>query len=202
MLPSWPPSFQTGSGSIQLMNGDARKSLLSTVLLLAPLYIALAAPACVAQETAPALELKDYRGMVRKLGDYAGKIVVLNFWATWCGPCVKEMPIFVELSNKYGEQGVVVLAASLDAAETQPNIPAFVEKQKMPFPVLTGTTVDHMKEFGMGESLPGTIIIDQQGRVVSRILGEARKKEVVERVEWLLGLRKGKKPPKALVKHL
>jgi thiol-disulfide isomerase/thioredoxin len=155
-----------------------------------------------AQEVAPALQLKDHTGKEQKLSDFAGKIVVLNFWATWCGPCAKEMPMFVELSNKYAAQGVVMVAASLDAPETQPAIAPFVEKQKIAFPVLVGTTVDHMKEFGIGESLPGTVFIDQQGNVVSRILGEARKKEVVERVEWLLGLRKGKKPPKPLVKHL
>lgn len=171
-------------------------------------YLLLVAVCCLhpgtvyAQDSAPALELKDHNGSVVKLSDYAGQAVVLNFWATWCGPCVKEMPIFVDAAKKYAEQGLVVLAASLDAPETQQNIAPFVEKQKMTFPVLVGATVDHMTAFGMGESLPGTIFIDQQGRVVGRILGEARKKEVTERVEWMLGLRKGKKPPKALVKHL
>lgn len=166
------------------------------------LLIVALASAVRAQEAAPPLELSDQSGKEQKLSDYSGKIVVLNFWATWCGPCVKEMPIFVELTKKYEAQGVVVLAASLDAPETQPNIPAFAKKLKMSFPILTGTTLDHMTQFAMGESLPGTIIIDQQGRVFSRILGEARKKEVFERVEWLLGLRVGKKAPEPLVSHL
>lgn len=159
-------------------------------------------PRAHGQEPAPALELKDSRGRLVRLSDYAGKAVVLNFWATWCGPCVKEMPIFAEVAKKYGPQGVVVLAASLDSAETQPNIEPFIEKQKMEYPVLIDTTVEHMTAFGMGESLPGTIFIDQQGRVMGRILGEARRREVTERVEWMLGLRKGNKPPKAMVKHL
>jgi thiol-disulfide isomerase/thioredoxin len=178
-------------------NTTSRRAFLIFALAL------MALPSARAQETGlPALELRDQTGKVVRLADYAGKPVLLNFWATWCGPCVKEMPIFVEASKKYGNQGLVVLAASLDAPETQSNIPAFVEKQKVTFPVLTGTTVDHMKAFGIGESLPGTIFIDQQGKVLSRILGEARKKEVMERVEWMLGLRKGSKPPKTLIKHL
>jgi len=170
--------------------------------LLALAMLTCMASVSLAQEAAPALELKDASGRAVQLADYSGKVVILNFWATWCGPCVKEMPIFVELAKKYGQQGVVVLAASLDAPETQQNIAPFIEKQKVEFPVLVGTTVEHMTAFGMGESLPGTVFIDQQGMVFSRILGEARKKEVVERVEHLLGLRKGKKPPKAMVKHL
>ena len=158
--------------------------------------------AALAQEAAPPLELPDQSGKAQKLSDYSGKIVVLNFWATWCGPCVKEMPIFVELTKKFEAQGVVVLAASLDATETQANIPEFSRKLKMSFPILTGTTVDHMTLFGIGETLPGTVIIDQQGNAFGRILGEARKKEVFERIEWLLGLRKGKKAPSPLVSHL
>ena len=147
-----------------------------------------------AQDTAPALELPDQSGQLQKLENYRGKVVVLNFWATWCGPCAAEMSIFVETERRYGARGVVVVAASLDAEETKGQIPAFIQKHKMGFPVLVGATADHLQQFGMGEGLPGTVFLDSEGRIFARILGEAKKRDVFERVEWLLGLHQGKEP--------
>ncbi|MBI3935208.1 MAG: TlpA family protein disulfide reductase [Acidobacteria bacterium] len=154
-----------------------------------------------AQDPAPDLELPDLTGQLRKLDDYRGHVVVLNFWATWCGPCAKEMPIFVETQHRYDARGVVLLAASLDAEETKSNIPAFIQKHKMDFPVMLGATVDHLDLFGMGDGLPGTVFLDADGHIFARILGEAKKKDVFARVEWLLGDRKGKnpKPPKPVL---
>jgi len=147
-----------------------------------------------AQDAAPVLELPDHTGQLQRLENYRGKIVVLNFWATWCAPCVAEMPIFVDVQKRFGSNGVVVLAASLDAEETKGNIPEFMRRRKMNFPVLVGATADHLQLFGMGEALPGTVFLNRQGQVVSRILGEAKKGHVFDRVEWLLGLRRGKAP--------
>ena len=147
-----------------------------------------------AQNPELSLELMDHAGQLHRLEDYRGKIVVLNFWATWCGPCAKEMPIFVDVQNRFGARGVVVLAASLDAEETKQNIPKFVKKYKMTFPVLVDATADHLLEATGGESLPATVFLDAEGHIFSRILGEAKKKNVFQRVEWLLGERKGKEP--------
>jgi len=148
----------------------------------------------VAQEAAPFLEMTDHAGRVQRLDDYHGKVVVLNFWATWCGPCAAEMPIFVDTQKRYGKQGVVVLAASLDDDETKANIPEFMRKRKMNFPVLMGTTVDHLELFRLGQALPATVFVDREGNIFSRILGEAKKSDVRDRVEWLLGRRRGKEP--------
>ena len=148
----------------------------------------------LAQEAAPALEITDHTGKVQRLEDYRGKIVVLNFWATWCGPCAAEMPIFVDMHKRYGNRGVQILAASLDDDETKANIPAFMRKYKMAFPILMGATVDHLERFGLSQALPATVFIDREGNVFSRILGEAKKRDVQDRVEWLLGRRKGKQP--------
>ena len=147
-----------------------------------------------AQEPAPALELPDQTGQLQRLADYRGKIVVLNFWATWCGPCAAEMPRFVETHRRYADRGVVVLAASLDSAETKGNIPEFIRKRQINFPVLVDATVDHLAQFGLGEGLPSTVFLDPEGRIFARILGEAKKGDIFQRVEWLLGNRKGKEP--------
>jgi len=155
----------------------------------------------LAQEAAPALEMTDHAGRVQRLADYRGKIVVLNFWATWCGPCAAEMPIFVDTQKRYGKKGVVVLAASLDDDETKANIPGFMQKRKMDFPVLMGTTVDHLELFGLGQALPATVFVDKEGNIFSRILGEAKKRDIRERVDWLLGQRRGKQP-KALLDNI
>ncbi|HWP84173.1 MAG TPA: TlpA disulfide reductase family protein [Terriglobia bacterium] len=154
-----------------------------------------------ARPPASVLELADHTGQWQRLADYRGKVVVLNFWATWCGPCAKEMPIFVEAQKRYGPRGVVILAASLDAEETKAQIPEFMQKYKMNFPVLVGATVDHLHLLAMGDGLPGTVFLDAEGRVFARIFGEAKKKDVFERIEWLLGERKGKnpKPPKPIL---
>ena len=154
-----------------------------------------------AQDAEPALELPDHTGQLRRLADYRGKVVVLNFWATWCGPCAAEMSIFVETERRYGARGVVVLAASLDSEETKGNIPAFMQKHKMGFPVLVGASPDHLQQFGMEEALPGTVFLDSEGRIFARILGEAKKRDVFARVDWLLGDRRGKEP-KPLVSNL
>jgi thiol-disulfide isomerase/thioredoxin len=154
-----------------------------------------------AQEAAPALVLPDETGQSRKLEDFRGHVVVLNFWATWCGPCAGEMPTFVETYKRYRDRGVVVLAASLDDDQTKENIPAFMQKYHIQFPVLVGTTADHLHLFGMGDGLPSTVFFDTEGRVFARIFGEVKKKDVFERVEWMLGDRKGNnpKPPKPVV---
>jgi thiol-disulfide isomerase/thioredoxin len=156
------------------------------------------APNGFAQDAAPELELPDNTGQLRKLSEYRGHVVVVNFWATWCGPCAGEMPRFVKTQQRYAPQGVTVVAVSLDFDQTKRNIPKFVEKYKMTFPVLVGGTVDHLHAFGMGDGLPGTIFIDKDGNVFGRILGEAKEKDIYARVDWLLGVRNGSdpKPPK------
>ena len=153
------------------------------------------------QTPVPAFEMKDINGILHNLEQYKGKITIVSFWATWCVPCKEEMPVLVDAYKKWKDRGLVILAASFDNEQTQPNIPDFVKKYKMQFPVLIGGTPEHLQQFEMGEYLPATVFINQNGEIVSRILGQARKKEVVERVEWLLGDRPGKKPPAAIVDH-
>lgn len=147
------------------------------------------------------LTLKDANGQKVSLRDYRGKIVVLNFWATWCGPCNEEMPMIVEMEREYRSRGVIFIAASLDDSKTKSRIPAFLSKYQVEFPVWYGATGDDLANLGMGEAVPDTAFIDQEGRIVARVLGQMRKEELKERLDWLTGDRAGAAPP-PLVKHL
>jgi thiol-disulfide isomerase/thioredoxin len=145
------------------------------------------------QETAE-LSLRDSVGRQHSLTEYRGKIVVLNFWATWCVPCKDEMPIFADMQRRHSEQGLIVVAASLDDSSTQQYIPRFARSYKMDFPILLEATTDHMRSLGLGEAVPSTAFIDRDGHIVARIMGQATRSDVVSRVEWLLNNRQGTAP--------
>src|SRR5947208_3067126 len=102
------------------------------------------------------LKLRDVAGAEHSLAEYRGKIVVLNFWATWCIPCKYEMPLLVQLHEKYEGQ-IVVIGASLDGDETQKRIPKFVEHHHVSFPVWTGATTVTLAGFGLEGVLPSTL---------------------------------------------
>ena len=140
----------------------------------------------VAGQSQPQLSLKDVDGKTQTLSDYRGKIVVLNFWATWCVPCKEEMPFFVEAQKKYGQRNVVILAASLDDDRTKKYVRKFVQAYKMDFPVLLDATAESMEQFGLGETLPSTIFLDAQGSFAGKIEGQAHKKDLLNRIEKLL----------------
>lgn len=140
------------------------------------------------------LALKDTEGKIHSLSDYRGKIVVLNFWATWCKPCKEEMPLFAAAAKRYRDRGVVVLAASLDDKTTRKYVPKFVRAHKMEFPVILGATPEIMKQVGLGETIPSTVVFDQQGNIVGKIIGLAKKNDVLHRIEWLLGNHRGVPP--------
>jgi thiol-disulfide isomerase/thioredoxin len=147
------------------------------------------------------LTLKDVKGQKVHLRDLRGKPVVLNFWATWCAPCNAEMPILVELEKQYAARGVVFVAASLDDAKTSGQIPEFLTRYHVGFSIWYGATADDMGDLKMGNAVPATAILDPEGHIVARILGQARPGEVNERLEWLLGDRNGP-APEPLLKHL
>jgi len=142
----------------------------------------------------PKLRLKDTQGTMHSIADYRGKIVVLNFWATWCIPCKEEMPIFSDVDKRYRDKDVVVLAASLDEEKTKKYINQFARSYKMTFPILIDATPADMKLVGLGEMVPSTLFLDRDGTVAGKILGQAPRKEVFRRVEWLLGDRQGEPP--------
>ena len=118
------------------------------------------------------------------LSDYEGKVVLLNFWATWCGPCKIEMPWFVEFQQKYRDRGFSVIAVSMDE-EGWDVVRPFMDHLKPNFPVVIGN--DEMgEEFGGVVALPTTFIIDREGKIASSHQGLVSKSDYEEEIEQLL----------------
>lgn len=170
-------------------------------LLFATLAAMTAVAALPAAEQAPtaqdepaSLSLADLSGQKRSLEDYRGRIVVLNFWATWCVPCREEMPLLVKLQRHYESQGVVVIGASADDASTRDQIAPFVRKLKINFPIWTGAATADMLRLGLGAALPATAIIDRDAHIAARILGPVDEKGLRERIDWLLSDRREPTP--------
>jgi peroxiredoxin len=133
---------------------------------------------------APAWELKDLDGKAVKLADFKGKVVVLDFWATWCPPCRAEIPGFIELQKQYGEKGLAIVGVSLDQAGAA-TVKAFVEKNKMNYPVVMGddTTV---KAYGGINGIPTTFVIDRKGKIAGKHIGFADKAKFEKEIKPLL----------------
>ena len=133
---------------------------------------------------APDFALENLDGDVVRLSDYKGKVVFLNFWATWCPPCRAEIPYFIELVDQYGEDGFIVLGVDLDPRDFS-KVPGFVAQQGINYPVLYDTKrVSGM--YGGIQSIPTTFVINRDGKVVEQIIG-SRPKQVFESIvkNWL-----------------
>lgn len=112
------------------------------------------------------LVLKDLFGVNQKLSSYRGRLVVLNFWATWCLPCRKEMPDLAAIQNDYAALGVQVVGAAANNIDDRQGVLNFIKQYRINFPVWLGATTDDMKAFGLGPALPGTAIIGRDGKIV------------------------------------
>ena len=154
-----------------------------------------------AAEKPAEIRLTGLDGKKVRLSEYRGKIVVLNFWATWCGPCREEMPMMVEAEKTWGPKGIVFIAASLDDNKTKKDIPAFLERYHVGFPVWTGASSDELDKLRLGNGVPDTAFLDKDGMIVARVLGEIRRNELDERLNWLTGDRQSAAPT-ALVDHM
>ena len=155
-------------------------------------------PASVPADAPERLLLQDLAGAEKRLSEYRGKVVVLNFWATWCVPCRDEMPLLVRIQRRYQDRGVVVIGASADDKTTQDQIPSFTQKLGISFPIWKGATTEQMELLGLGTGLPVTAIIDQQGQLAFRLLGILHRKEIEERLSYLLADRQ-REAPAALI---
>jgi cytochrome c biogenesis protein CcmG/thiol:disulfide interchange protein DsbE len=132
---------------------------------------------------APEFARADLSGSKVDLRSYRGKVVLLNFWATWCAPCQVELPEFAAWQKKYGGQGLQVLAVSMDDGDAP--VRRTVRRLRLSFPVVMGDA--HLgEEYGGVLGLPVTFLIDRQGIVVAKIKGETDLNALELRVESLL----------------
>lgn len=136
-----------------------------------------------AAERVMATRLADLQGQLQPLSQWRGKVLVVNFWATWCAPCREEIPAFVRLQDKYRAQGLQFVGIAIDQREP---VQAFVREFGMNYPVLLGgvESVEMSRQAGnrIG-ALPFTLIIDRSGNIVGSKLGgikEARLQELIE----------------------
>jgi thiol-disulfide isomerase/thioredoxin len=132
------------------------------------------------------LTLKDLSGVAQTLSALKGRIVILNFWATYCIPCRKEMPDLAAIQNEFGALGVQVIGVNTDEPEDRNDVVQFVKETKINFPVWMGGLTEHMQRFGLGVALPGTVVIGRDGRVVKVISGVVNRVELKKLLESLV----------------
>jgi thiol-disulfide isomerase/thioredoxin len=165
-----------------------RLIILALCLLAQP--IVAADQTASAQETstqttiAPAFALKDLRGRSVRSDDLKGKVLVINFWATWCVPCLAEMPYLVKLQKEYGPRGLQIVGITFPPTD-RAKARRMVKRLKVNYTILFGSDKT-ASDYDAGEVLPTTVIVDREGRIRARILGILEPEEFDEKVKPLM----------------
>ena len=134
-------------------------------------------------KAAPNFSLASYKGDDKSLSDYEGKVVMLNFWATWCGPCKREIPDFIELQKKYGSKGFEIVGVALDDPNDVRN---FVEASSINYDILFDTQQAAARAYGNIRSIPTTFLINRDGEIVDEVVGMRPKEEWVSKIKSIL----------------
>ncbi len=154
----------------------------------------LLALSCVAANPDPfELKLADLSGANHSLSEFRGKVLAVNFWATWCVPCGAEMPLLVQAQKKYADR-LNIVAVSIDEKQAFPLISKWVRNRKVPFTVWVGGDTGLLEKLELGQAVPDTIFFGTDGRVVTRVKGALHKEELASILEWLID-GKGQVPP-------
>src|SRR5215470_16867328 len=136
-------------------------------------------------KVAPDFELKTLDGKTVKLSDFRGKGVLLNFWATWCGPCKIEMPWFVELQKEYGPQGLEIVGIAMDDEGSNETIAKFIKQMGVNYTILVGKDSVGESYGGVGV-LPTTFFIDRDGKLTAREFGLVSRSVFVDHIKEAL----------------
>lgn len=133
---------------------------------------------------APVLALKNLSGRTVRLSAYKGKVVLLNFWATWCPPCRAEMPALVKWQRQYRTSGLQVIGVTYPPTEAS-EVRQFIRSIRVNYPIVLGSK-ETKALFDAGDTLPYTVVIDREGRVRDRIEGIILDEEFEQKVKPLL----------------
>ena len=133
---------------------------------------------------APDFTLYTLKGEEVKLSDYLGKIVILDFWATWCAPCRKGIPDLISIQNEYKDD-LVVIGISLDQPSTQDELAPFIESYGINYPVVLGN-IKVSSAYGNIQAIPTSFIIDQEGKIINKHIGLVPKSTLIEEINLLL----------------
>jgi thiol-disulfide isomerase/thioredoxin len=138
---------------------------------------------------APDFTLESLDGKSMRLSDFRGKAVLLNFWATWCGPCKIEMPWFVDLQKEYGSQGLQIVGVAMDDS-SKDDIAKFAQEMGVNYPVLLGKEAVG-DAYGGVPALPESFFIGRDGKIVDRIIGLKGKAEIEDSIKRALNTQPG-----------
>ena len=136
---------------------------------------------------APDFSLESLDGKATRLSDFRGKAVLLNFWATWCGPCKIEMPWFVDFQKQYGSQGLQIVGVAMDDASKE-DIGKFAKEMGVNYPILIGKEAVG-DQYGGVPALPETFLIARNGKIVDKIIGLKGKAEIEDAIKEALNTR-------------
>jgi peroxiredoxin len=129
--------------------------------------------------------IKDMDGKDVNLAAFRGKVVLLNFWATWCGPCLQEIPEFVDLQARYRDQGLVIVGISVD--DPIERLKPFAQEFRMNYPVLAGADrTDVQEAYGPMFGIPVSVLISRDGLMCKRFVGGASKQQFEREIKALL----------------
>jgi peroxiredoxin len=174
--------------------GVCTPSILGLTLAASAVFVQAGPPSTVATVTArkpaPALSLKDANGKSIRLSDYKGRVVLLDFWATWCTGCKLEIPWFIEFEKKYKSKGLSAIGVAVDE-EGWRTVKAYLAEHPITYPVVLGDFDVLEKTFRLPASLPQTLLIDRQGRIAVTHPGVVDKEKFETDIVQLLGERAG-----------
>jgi thiol-disulfide isomerase/thioredoxin len=165
----------------------ARFILLLLLLLVVPVSSMRGAAgqlSATGDELAPAFALKDTNGGALRLSDYKGKVLLINFWATWCAPCFAEIPDLMKLEKEYRSRGLEIIGIAHNPTDPQTVLQA-ARRLRIDYPILFGTR-EVSAAYRVGEILPVTIVVDREGKIRARILGILAPEEFEQSVKPLL----------------
>lgn len=177
-----------------MISGNKRRVLLFLVVALlagaAGALFSLLRPGSmdtgVASQVVMATRLADLKGQSQALSQWRGKVLIVNFWATWCAPCREEIPVFIKLQEKYRTQGLQFVGIAIDRRDP---VEAFAREFGMNYPVLLGgiEAVEISRQAGNRvEALPFTLIIDRTGKIIGTELGNIKETKLEGMIKPLL----------------